>query len=130
MATAVDTVSVSREALLDAIGWLFGAANVFDALNGNVDSCPGELFSNATTDLLKAAFGPTPESDEEYETDPTVVEMWARGYEHAATVLRKLSTTRELVKPLDVEDLAYQWGRCDKWAADVRAAGNVRGERR
>src|SRR5205809_5356959 len=112
--TTTETVSVSREALLDAIGWLSAADRVFVALNANVDSGPGELFSNVATDLLSAAFSPIPEGDEEYESHPAIVETWARGFEHAAAVLKALRKTRELVKPHDAWDLGEHEVRCER----------------
>ncbi len=70
MATAVDTVSVSREAILDAIGWLMAADDLFIALNDDTDSSPGVLFTSAGFDLKIAAFGENPEGEDEYERDP------------------------------------------------------------
>ncbi len=125
MATAVDTVSVSREAILDAIGWLMAADDLFIALNDDTDSSPGVLFTSAGFDLKIAAFGENPEGEDEYERDPIIVETWARGYEHAAEVIRVLEETRELVKPLDANDLAAQGIRLKNEAARMRAAGSL-----
>ena len=125
MAAAVDTVSVSHEAILDAIGWLMAADDLFIALNDDTDSSPGVLFTSAGFDLKIAAFGENPEGDDEYERDPIIVETWARGYEHAAEVIRALAGSRELVKPIDENDLAWQEIRLKNEAAAIRAAGSL-----
>jgi hypothetical protein len=120
MATAVDTVSVEREALLDAIAWLSAAQEVFVSLNGRTDSNVGELFGRAEDGLRLAAFGPAPEGDDDYNHDPVLVETRARGYEHAATALDALSQTRELVKTVDVNDLFFEQRTLGKFAAEIR----------
>jgi hypothetical protein len=128
MATAVDTVSVEREALLEAVSWLYDAGSLFDSLNDATGSELGRLFDEACSALRLASFGEPPEEDAEYESDPVIVEMSARGSEHAANVLKALGKSRELVKPLDENDLWIQGNRLETVAAAIRSAGNVLGE--
>jgi hypothetical protein len=131
MTTATDTVTLSREEVLDAISALGAASNVLSALDGN--QAGGGLesyFGEASIALRLAAFGALPEDDEGYETDPVNVETWARGWEKASEALRKLERPSPLERTLSDDqhyELMLLGSKFEKWAEVARESGSISG---
>jgi hypothetical protein len=80
-------VSLSRDAVIEAIAHLDAVESVLASLNGGVSSQLGGPFMAAATALHEAAFGERPGDDHGWATDPVDVETDARSDEIAADVL-------------------------------------------
>lgn len=87
--TAVETVVVDREAIIDALSHFEAALEVIAELNGNIDCDMATPLLEAQTSLWQAALGESsfPDEDEPYERDPVRVEVLARGATIAADLL-------------------------------------------
>jgi hypothetical protein len=123
MANWPDTVTVSSEAVLEAVSALRAVDEFFMVLNGRSDSRVGAHVLDLAGDLKNEAFGDEPEGDEEYERDPLIVEVKARESEKCAELLRVLQQTRELTVPLSANDLWPEELDERKHAQDIREAG-------
>jgi hypothetical protein len=97
-------VTVSRDHLFDLIAALDAAGDVFYELNG-ADHPAGAFFSSEAWRLLAATLGGGPAVDDDWETDPNVVEIYARSSIMEAEALSRcafegrIATLRAMADP-------------------------------
>lgn len=102
----------TREILLEALATIDAVGDVLISLTGaNTETPLSELFSQKAWELKYRAFGPGP-GPEEYESDPVIVELYARSHELTAEALALAS----------VDDRAVRYKRA---AAQIRKAGSI-----
>ena len=89
MSTIPKTVTVESDILLDAIGALYAAEDVFASLNGNTENALSEFFLNKGVELRDSVFEKAPRGDDSWHTYPVDVEVTARGQEMAAQALEE-----------------------------------------
>ena len=83
--TPPETVTVSREAIIEAAAFLLAASNVSSALVGGQDTPEDQRYMDASSALIEAAFGESLPDD-----DPARVEHAARAEELTADWLAEL----------------------------------------
>lgn len=128
MSTTTETVTVDREAMLDAVAGLQAASEVLSSLNGASDCELADYFEERSRALRAAAFGPCDEDSDAVLSHPIVVEVGARADEMAADALTWLHMPSQLERALDdfqLAEIAMRTASLQKHAEKVRAAGTI-----
>jgi hypothetical protein len=124
-----DLVTLTREQAMEAVAWLYAADEVLISLNDDRETPLSDPFGQAAWDLYDAVFKPehpfdasTLEGEKESFAWPMRVEMFARGYEHAADTLCKLKKPHHFDESL----LYYLYGtrRLHARAKELRSYGD------
>jgi hypothetical protein len=90
---AMSNPHVVADAFVEAIASLFAAA---DAVNELAGPDSGQFFVDAGERLKAAVFGPNPESDDAWSTEPVRVEIEASQAEIAADALEAICVPHEV----------------------------------
>lgn len=126
-----ETMTVSRSTIVDLIAALQAAADLVGGGFEENKRFSRELLSDAISGMAVqfrvALLGPPPEGDDEYATDPTLVETDARAAEFEAEMIAGLMKSRVSAAQTRAQ-LEARDGReaqLREHAKRIRAAGNI-----
>lgn len=82
-----ETLTIDRKTAIEIVAWLDAAGGIHRHITGEAGGPLEEHFDVKAWEFKEQLLGPSPEGDDEYETDPTVVEINARSCEIVADAL-------------------------------------------
>lgn len=94
---ATDTITLPREDAFEAAAWLFAFTELLEEVEEEPPSFLGDEWGPAAFGLVRAlSGGDLPEGDDEFESHPGLVELFARARQLAAAVARHVEASSEV----------------------------------